>query len=163
MKREAVWINAAYGIALIVIVLSAFRTAYTTLRPFVIEGSGHKVGWVLAGQIAFVSALIILVALARLVHVVRHKGLIYVPPRGAGGQVLRTLSLVLLVACALYKVLAYGIALGVPFGAYALMFDHLFPVAVSVIVFEASRIFALEHNAVSPNPTLQPTPAGGRG
>lgn len=147
MKRETIWVSVIYGIALGIVGLLIFRGAYQTLKPFVIEGSGHKVGWVMAAQIGTVSALSLIIVFARLVTIARSKGLIFVAPRGAALQLLRVVSLGILVVCVIYKVLAYGVAFSIPYGAYALMFDHLIPITFAVVTFEASRVFALEQSS----------------
>ena len=55
------------------------RFAPPAPKPFVIEGSGHKVGWVMAAQIGTVSAFSLIVIFARLVNVARSKGLTFSP------------------------------------------------------------------------------------
>jgi len=163
VKREALWISVIYGVALVIVGLLIFRGAYQTLKPFVIEGSGHKVGWVMAAQIGTVSAFSLIIIFARLVNIARSKGLTFVAPRGAARQLLRVVSLSILAMCVIYKILAYGVAFGIPYGAYALMFDHLIPITFAVVMFEGSRVFALEQTVLSPNPTLRPTPESRRG
>src|SRR5262245_2813335 len=146
MDRETLWVNVAYGIALVFVAISTLEGATVAVARFRIGGIESSIGWAQAGRVALTSMLIIIIALVRLVQVIRSKGLLYIPSTGASIKVLRTISLVLLVACAAYEVLTVGAILLVPgLGLVSAAFDSFFPVALSVVLFEASRLAALEH------------------
>jgi hypothetical protein len=158
MDRETLWVNVTYGIALAFVAISTFEGAILVLSRLRIGGIEWGIGLAQAGRIALTSALIIIIALVRLVQVIRSKGLAYIPSTSTSIKFLRTVSLILLVVCAAYKVLTLGAMLLVPgLGLMSAAFDNLFPVALSVVLFEASRLAALEHGVVSPNLSMQPT------
>jgi hypothetical protein len=153
MNRETLWVNVAYGIALVFLAISTFEGAVLALNRLRIGGMEWGIGLAQAGGVALASALIIIVTVARLAQVIRSKGLAYVPSTSISIKVLRTISLILLVVCAIYKVLTFGALFLVPgLGLAATAFGSIFPVALSIVLFEASRLAALEHSVVSPEP-----------
>ncbi len=152
MEKETKLIFGAYILALAAVVFSSFQSAYKILAPFLFEGAGHKVGWVLAIQLISLSALVGIVALTRLIVVIKQGGLKKAVPTVALGKFLRYLSLIFLFMAIIYKVTAYSIAIGIPFGWVALIFEHLVPpFALILVLFEASRIYALESAIAPPN------------
>jgi len=145
MDREALWVNVAYGIALAFLALSTFEGAIAVLIRLRTGGTEWGIGLAQAGRVALTSALIIIVALVRLVQVIRAKGLAYIPSTSTSIKILRTISLILLAICAVYKVSLLIPVWGLMFSA----FDGLFPLALSIVLFEASRLAALEHSVRS--------------
>lgn len=145
MMKEPTPTLVMYIIAVATISLASFMSAYKTVAPFFLENSGNRVGEILAIQVVLVSCLIGLVALARLIVVIKQRGIRRIIPHSSLGMLLRNLSLFFLYAGVVLNAIAYGLPI-------FLFFQHLFPpVALGVVLFEASRLFAFESLAAEVN------------
>lgn len=147
MEKESKIILIIYLIVIAIIIVESVKSGYKTLSPFISEGTGHKVGWLLAAKEITLAWLVALVALARFGYIIFNKGLDKSVPRSIYGKTLRYIAVAFFVICLGYKSMALALATGIPYGWYAMMFWHIAPsFSLSVFLFEASRLYAFEEN-----------------
>lgn len=159
MEKESKLVFGVYVLTLMVVAFSSFQSAYKVLAPFLVEGAGHKVGWLLAIKLIFLSTLVGIVALARLLVVIKKGGLMKVVPAVGHGKFLRYLSLIFIFTTIAYNFIAYLIAFSIPSGWAVLLINNLFPsLALALVLFEASRIYAFELGTISTDELVQKDP-----
>jgi hypothetical protein len=144
--REKTWISVIYCMALVIVIHSNLVSLYNLDRYWgTLE---HKIDWLSRVQISAYYLLVPIIALVRVTNVAQSSGLRLAIPSSGMGNLLRTVALGMLILCVAFNSVALGVATLTPYGAFALMFKHLFPTGIAIVLFEMSRVFALEDEKI---------------